>query len=215
MARVSAVNGITIAELLEDACGAETHSTIMSVDRDVPRSLIGGLAQAYRIPEDPLAEIDLRVQLPNASPSSFLPVVHQEPNSVERSGISIPSCHVCFWEYENKGTSPYWKMEWTLALVSRCPKHLALLSECCHHCFLGGLALVAHPKHGGLVARCTVCFRAVTFNSSSDPAITRHRTPLVASFGQALASAYHGLDPDPMWLRPALARPRFSRSLTT
>ena len=43
---------------------------------------------------------------------------------------------------------------------------------------------------------------AVTSNSSSDPAITRHRTPLVARLGQALASAYHGLDPDPMWLGP-------------
>jgi hypothetical protein len=42
MARVSTVNGITIAELLEYAYGAETHSTIMNVDRDVPRSLIGG-----------------------------------------------------------------------------------------------------------------------------------------------------------------------------
>ena len=202
MARVSALNGITIPELLGYACGAEAHSTIMNVDRDVPRSLIAGLAQACRIPEDRLAEIDLRVQLPNASPSSFLPVVRQEANSSERSRISIPSCHVCFWECENKGTSPYWKMEWTLALVSRCSKHLVLLSECCHHCFLGGLALVAHPKHRGLVARCTVCFRAVTSNSRSDPAITRYRTPLVASLGQALVSAYHGLAPDPMWLGP-------------
>ena len=148
--------------------------------------------------------VELRsVQLPNAPPSSFLPVVHQEPNSFERSRISIPSCHVCLWEYENKGTSPYWKMEWTLALVLRCPKHLVLLSECCDHCFLGGLALVAHPKHGGLVARCTVCFRAVTSNSSSDPAVMRYRTPLVASLGQALASSYHGLDPDPIVARPA------------
>jgi hypothetical protein len=202
MARVSAVNGITIPELLEYACGAETHSTITNVDRDVPRSLIAGLAQACRMPEDRLAEIDLRVQLPNASPSSFLPVVHQEPKSFERSRISIPSCHLCLWEYESKGTSPYWKMEWALALVSRCPKHLVLLSEYCHHCFRGGLALVAHPKHGGLVARCTVCFRSVNSNSSSDPAITRYRTPLVASLGQALVSAYHGLDPDPMWLGP-------------
>lgn len=81
--------------------------------------------------------------------------------------------------------------------------------SCCYQSaviivFSGGLARVAHPQHGGLVARCTVCFRAVTSNSnsSSDPAITRHRTPLVARLGQALASAYHGLDPDPMWLGP-------------
>jgi hypothetical protein len=153
MARVSAVNGITIVELLEYVCGVETHSTIMNVGCGVPRLLIAGLAQACRIPEDRLAEIDLRVQLPNASLSSFLPVVHQKPNSFERSRISIPSGHLCLWEYENNRTSPYWKMEWALALVSRCPKHLVLLSECCHHCFLGGLALVAHPKHSGLVAR--------------------------------------------------------------
>jgi hypothetical protein len=202
MARVSAVNGLTIPELLKYACDIST-SRLRNVDRDVPRPLITSLAQACRIPQDSLAEVDLCAQLPYTPVWLFLPAVLHVPNGYRRSTISIPSCHVCFWEHENQGTPPYWKTEWSLALVSRCPKHLVLLSANCHHCHLGKLALLAHPTNRRLVVRCTTCFRAGASHPLPDLGeAVRHRTPLVVGLGQALVAAYRGLDPDPMWLGP-------------
>lgn len=202
MARVSAVNGLTIPELLEYACDIST-SELRNIDRDVPRALITGLAQACRISHDSLAEVDLCAQLPCAPVWLFLPAVLQLSNGYRRSTISIPSCHVCFWEHENQGTPPYWKTEWSLALVSRCPKHLVLLSANCHRCHLGKLALLAHPKHCRLVVRCTSCFRAGAAQPLPDLGeAVRRRTPLVAGLGKAMVAAYRGLDPDPMWLGP-------------
>jgi hypothetical protein len=202
MARVAAVNGLTIPQLLEYAGGTPSHSQILHVDYDASRSLIAGLAQACRISQDSLAEINLRVQLPNAPASLFLPVVHNVRNGYKRSAIAIPSCHACLGHRERMGTTPYWKVEWALALVSRCPKHLARLSEYCRHCLLGMLSLGVQPKHGGLVVRCTACFQATAFHPLPDPPGSSPLTQLVAIMGQALASACQGLDPDPMWLGP-------------
>ncbi len=125
MARVSAVNGLAIPELIEYACDTSKRLEIMSVDRD----LIAGLAQACRISKDSLVETDLCVQLPNTPVWLLLPVAHEPPYGDIRSTISVPSCHVCFWEYERDGTTPFWKAEWTLGLVSRCAKHFVCLLE--------------------------------------------------------------------------------------
>ena len=167
---------------------------------DIGRELIAGLAQACRISEESLAALDLRVQLPNTPAWLYLPVVHHLPIDRKRSTIPIPSCHLCFWEHEREGTSPYWKAEWTLALASRCAKHLVCLFENCCHCVLGRLAVVAHPKHSGLVVRCTACFRAPAFKRGAGLQGEFPRSQLVASIGQALVLACRGLDPDPMWL---------------
>ena len=133
-------------QLLEYAGGTPSHSQILHVDYDASRSLIAGLAQACRISQDSLAEINLRVQLPNAPTSLFLPVVHNVRNGYKRSAIAIPSCHACLGDRERMGTTPYWKVEWALALVSRCPKHLARLSEYCRYCLLGMLSLGGTTK---------------------------------------------------------------------
>ena len=111
MARVAAVNGLTIPQLLEYAGGTPSHSQILHVDYDASRSLIAGLAQACRISQDSLAEINLRVQLPNAPTSLFLPVIHNVQNGYKRSAIAIPSCHACLGDRERMGTTPYWKVE--------------------------------------------------------------------------------------------------------
>jgi hypothetical protein len=199
MARVSAVNGISIPELIEYAGGAG-NSDFPPVDRDVPRPLIAGLALACSIPDYKLAEIDLRVQFPNAQASFFLPVEKMAPNCYNHSAIPIPYCHACFSEHERKGTTPFWKAEWTMAHVTRCPKHLFGLWAYCHHCLCGRLSVVAHTKHGGLVARCTSCYRAPAAHLLESAEKTFSRNQLVASMGQSLTLACRGLDPDPIWL---------------
>ena len=175
----------------------------MNVDHDATPALIAGLTQACRTSPDILADMDLCSQLPNAPTWLFLPAVHNVPNCNKRSTISIPFCHACLWEHERKGTTPYWKTEWALALVTRCPEHLVLLSEYCRHCLLGLLTVVAHPRDGSIVARCTVCFRTVSFRSAvAAPPGASPRQQLVASMGQSLVSACRGLSPDPVWLGP-------------
>ena len=62
MARVSAVNGLTISELIGYADGTSNRAKIMEVNRETPHSLIAGLAQACCISQDSLAEIDLRAR---------------------------------------------------------------------------------------------------------------------------------------------------------
>jgi hypothetical protein len=54
MARVSAVNGLTMSELIEYADGTPNRAKIMQVDCDTSRSLIAGLAQACCISQDSL-----------------------------------------------------------------------------------------------------------------------------------------------------------------
>ncbi len=196
MARVSAVNGLTVPELIEYACDASKRSEVMNVDRE----LMAGLSQLCRISEDRLSEFDLCAQLPCAPPWLLLPVVHKPPIDHTCSKIPIPSCYLCFWEYERDGTTPYWKTEWTLALVTRCSKHLVCLSEYCCHCLRGQLSMVAHPKQSGLVVRCTFCYKASASHARPDGAASRMR--LIASIGQSLILACRGLDPDPMWLGP-------------
>ena len=188
MARVSAVNGLTISELIKYAAGTSNHTKIMQIDCETPRSLVAGLAQACCISQDSLAEIDLCAQLPNAPAWWFLPVVHNVPNSCKRSTIPIPSCHACLVDHEKKATSPYWRVDWVLAMVTLCPEHLEFLSQYCHHCFLGLLTVVAHPQHGGLVVRCTLCFKAAALHPVAAPKASP-RTQLVASLGQTLVCA--------------------------
>jgi hypothetical protein len=67
MARVSAVNGLTISELIEYAEGTSNRAKIMQVDCDTSRSLIAGLAQACCMSQDSLAESDLCAQLQKCS----------------------------------------------------------------------------------------------------------------------------------------------------
>jgi len=202
MARVSAVNGLTMSELIEYADGTSNRAKIMQVDCDTSRSLIAGLAQACCISQDSLNEIDLCAQLRNAAAWVFLPVVHNVPNGYKRSTIAIPSCHACLGDHERKATSPYWRVDWVLALVTLCPEHLDFLSKYCHHCLLGLLSVVAHPQHGRLVVRCTSCFHAAAFHPVADPTIASARMQLVASLGQTLVCACRAIDPDPMWLGP-------------
>ena len=202
MARVAAVNGLTIPQLIEYAGGVPSQSHILQVDCDASRTLIAGLAQACRVSQDSLAEINLRAQLPKAPTWLFLPVVHNVRNGYKHSAIPIPSCHACLGDHEKMGTTPFWRVEWAVALVLRCPKHLALLSEYCRHCLLGGLSLGLQPKLGGLVVRCTACFHATAFHPLLEPPRSSPLTQLVVIIGQALASACEGVDPDPMWLGP-------------
>ena len=196
MARVSAVNGLTVPELIEHACDTSKRSEVMNVDRE----LIAGLSQLCSVSEDRLSELDLCAQLPCAPAWLLLPVIHKPPIDHKRSTIPIPSCYLCFWDHERNGTTPYWKTEWTLALVTRCSKHLVYLSEYCCHCSRGQLSVVAHPKHSGLIVRCTFCYKASASHPQPDSAATRTR--LIASIGQSLVLACQGLDPDPMWLGP-------------
>jgi hypothetical protein len=202
MARVSAVNGLTISELIEYADGTSNRAKIMQFDCDTSRSLIAGLAQACCISQDSLAEIDLCAQLPNAPAWLFLPVAHNVLTGHKRSTIAIPSCPACLGDHERKATSPYWRVEWALALVTLCPEHLDFLSKYCHHCLLGLLSVVAHPQHGRLVVRCTSCFQPAASRPVADPTIASPRTQLVASLGQTLVCACRAVAPDPMWLGP-------------
>jgi hypothetical protein len=201
MARVSAVNGLTITELIEYAAGTSNHAKFTHFDCETPRSLIAGLAQACCISQDSLAKIDLCAQLPNAPAWWFLPIIHNVPNRSKRSTIPIPSCHACLVDHERNATGPYWKVDWVLALVTICPKHLDFLTQYCHHCLLGLLTVVAHPQHGGLVVRCTSCFKAAALHPIAAPTASP-RTQLVASLGQTLVCACRDIDPDPMWLGP-------------
>jgi len=205
MARVSALNGLTVPELIEYASGTSRRSGITRIDYQISRPLLVGLAQVCRVPQDLLAEIDLCAQLPNAPVWLFLPDVHEVPNDDKRSPVSIPSCPACFVEHERNGSPPYWKAVWALALIPICPKHLLFLSPFCSHCLRRTLSVVAHPKHNGLVVRCTACFRAPAYHHLNDPEGPTPRTQLVASMAQALVSACQGLDPDPTWLGPVNA----------
>lgn len=147
--------------------------------------------------------MDLGAQLPNAPAWLFLPAVHTLANCNKRSTVSIPSCHACLWEHERKGTTPYWKAEWALALGTRCPEHLVLLSEYCPHCLLGMWRVVAHPRDGSIVVRCAACFQSAAFRSATiAPPGVSPRTQLVASMGQVLVAACRGVKPDPIWLGP-------------
>ena len=106
MARVAAVNGLTIPQLIEYAGGVPSQSHILQVDCDASRTLIAGLAQACRVSQDSLAEINLRAQLPKAPTWLFLPVVHNVRNGYKRSAIPIPSCHACLGDHERNGDNP-------------------------------------------------------------------------------------------------------------
>ena len=201
MARVSAVNGIALFELIEFAGGTSNRAKVTQVDYDASPSLIARLAQACCISQDSLAEIDLCAQLPNAPAWWLLPVVRNVTAGCKRSTIPIPSCHACLDDHERRATSPYWRVSWVLALVTRCPDHLDFLSEYCHHCLLGLLSVVAHPQHGGLVVRCTSCFKAA-FHPVATPTVAPPPTQLVASLGKSLICACRDIHPDPMWLGP-------------
>jgi hypothetical protein len=188
-----------VPELIEYA-GGTGYSDFTHIDRDIPRPLIAGLALACNIPDDKLAKIDLRAQLPNAPASFFLPVEKMPPNCYNHSAIPIAYCHACFSEHEREGTTPFWKAEWAMAHVTRCPNHIVGLWAYCHHCLCGRLSVVAHAKHGGLVARCTSCYGAPVASSLEDSKKTSSRERLVASMAQALVQACRGMDPDPIWL---------------
>ena len=173
----------------------------MRIDSDISHPWITGLTRAFLIPQASLIEMDLRFQLPNASAQLFLPSVHNVPNGYKRSAIAIPSCSACFWDHEKKGTIPYWKAEWTLALMTRCPDHFVVLSEYCRHCSLGLLSVVTDQKHGRLVIRCSICFQAM-ITCPGDPEKTSPCVKLIASLGTTLITACRNVVPDPMWLGP-------------
>jgi hypothetical protein len=111
MARVSAVNGLTITELIEYAPGTSNHAKFTHFDCETPRSLFPGLAQACCISQDSLAKIDLCAQLPNAPAWWFLSVIHNVPKRCKRSTIPISSCHACLVDHERNATGPYWKVD--------------------------------------------------------------------------------------------------------
>jgi len=132
---------------------------------------------------------------------SFLPSAMRVQNNFRHSTISIPSCHRCLYEQERDEQPPFWKADWVLALLPRCPKHLSLLSEHCPRCSLGLLSVRAHPGHGRLVVRCAACFSGL-YLPSQDQTVTSPYINLVAAFGKTLIATCRGSDPDIMWLGP-------------
>jgi TniQ len=202
MTRTSAVNGLSVPELVEHAIGKSTGVQTLQVDRGTPRALIEGLAQVCAISPNRLARLDLCAQFPHAPAPWFLPLVHHLPNRYRHFVVSIPSCHMCFMDHERMGTSPYWKADWALALVTLCPQHVDDLAQYCRHCFIGLLSLVADSRHGGLVVRCTSCFQAAAFYPISPARVGYPRQFLVASLSLSLVRACRGIEPDPMWLGP-------------
>jgi hypothetical protein len=201
IARVAPVNAFTIPDLVLYAAGTTKRSKGWRVDCDPPPTLTAGLARVCRIGEMSLAQMDLCSQMPNASVFSFLPSAMRVQNNFRHSTISIPSYHRCLYEQERDEQPPFWKADWVLALLPRCPKHLSLLSEHCPRCSLGLLSVRAHPGHGRLVVRCAACFSGL-YLPSQDQTVTSPYINLVAAFGKTLIATCRGSDPDIMWLGP-------------
>lgn len=202
IARVAAVNGIGVSELIKYVAPESKQAVIDNLDFNAPSTLLRELEEACRLSPRVLSAQDLHVAMPLAATSDLLlNSLHLDERPSRRSMLT-PSCSACLQAYERHGVSPpYWKAEWALALLPRCPIHLSLLSSHCTHCFKGSLAILPDPTGKSTIVRCAQCSQAVHAPSVAiELRHRRSRARLVASMELALLSAYRGADPDPRWV---------------
>lgn len=79
VARLAAVNGLTIQHLLDHVLGSPWGQP--PIDGDATPSLIAGLAKVGGISEMDLRALDVHAQFPQAPPWAFLPDVYQVSDS--------------------------------------------------------------------------------------------------------------------------------------
>jgi hypothetical protein len=121
---MAAINELTISELVEHTCGTSNAPRIMQVDCAAPRALIDGLAVWHRhaaFLQTSWFKSICPLNCPVAPAQWFLPVVDNLPNRRGHSAISSPSCQACLVDHEERDTSPYWKVDWAIALITACP----------------------------------------------------------------------------------------------
>jgi len=163
MARVSAVNALTIPELVQCALDAAGHPETINLDYEAPSALISGLAQVCRIsPASCLILISAlsypmcrRFSSRRSAPSG------ESPEAFDNTHSILPRMPL---ETRKQRNATVLEVEWAINLVTRCPEHLLLLSPYCHHCMSNLLTVVAHHKDGRVVTRCAGCFRTTAFH---------------------------------------------------